>query len=76
MNLSRSAQHDAVSLVHSLARDDAPRCRTAGAQGVLIDKSEIRFISRQMGVNVEGRFRYVGKPTSCSCPKDLGRIES
>jgi polyisoprenoid-binding protein YceI len=29
----------------------------AGAQAVLIDKSEIRFISRQMGVNVEGRFR-------------------
>ena len=29
----------------------------AGAQGVLIDKSEIRFVSRQMGVNVEGRFR-------------------
>ena len=26
----------------------------AGAQGVLIDKSEIRFVSRQMGVNVEG----------------------
>ena len=31
----------------------------AGAQGVLIDKSEIRFISRQMGVNVEGRFRRI-----------------
>jgi polyisoprenoid-binding protein YceI len=30
---------------------------SAGAQGVLIDKSEIRFISRQMGANVEGRFR-------------------
>lgn len=30
---------------------------SAGAQGVLIDKSEIRFVSRQMGVNVEGRFR-------------------
>ena len=29
----------------------------AGAQAVLIDKSEIRFISKQMGVNVEGRFR-------------------
>jgi polyisoprenoid-binding protein YceI len=29
----------------------------AAAQGVLIDKSEIRFVSRQMGVNVEGRFR-------------------
>ena len=29
----------------------------ASAQGVLIDKSEIRFVSKQMGVNVEGRFR-------------------
>ena len=27
------------------------------AQGVLIDKSEIRFLSKQMGANVEGRFR-------------------
>jgi len=27
------------------------------AQGVLIDKSEIRFISKQMGAKVEGRFR-------------------
>ena len=29
----------------------------AGAQTVLYDKSEIRFVSRQMGVDVEGRFR-------------------
>ena len=29
----------------------------SGAQGLLIDKSEIRFVSKQMGVNVEGRFR-------------------
>ncbi len=29
----------------------------AGAEGVLIDKSEIRFVSKQMGVNVEGTFR-------------------
>jgi polyisoprenoid-binding protein YceI len=29
----------------------------AGAQGVLIDKSEIRFVSKQMGAAVEGRFR-------------------
>jgi len=29
----------------------------AAAQGVLIDKSEIRFVSKQMGVKVEGRFR-------------------
>ncbi len=29
----------------------------ADAQGLLIDKSEIRFVSKQLGVNVEGRFR-------------------
>ncbi len=29
----------------------------AAAQGVLIDRSEIRFVSKQMGVSVEGRFR-------------------
>ena len=29
----------------------------AAAQGVLIDRSEIRFVSKQMGANVEGRFR-------------------
>jgi polyisoprenoid-binding protein YceI len=28
----------------------------ASAQGVLADRSEIRFVSKQMGVNVEGRF--------------------
>ena len=30
---------------------------TAAAQGVLVDKSDIRFVAKQMGVNVEGRFR-------------------
>ena len=29
----------------------------ATAQGVQVDKSEIRFVSKQMGVNVDGRFR-------------------
>ena len=29
----------------------------AAAQGVLVDRSEIRFVSKQMGVAVEGRFR-------------------
>ena len=29
----------------------------AAAQGLVMDKSEIRFVSKQMGVNVEGRFR-------------------
>lgn len=29
----------------------------ASAQGVQIDKSDIRFLSRQMGVEIEGRFK-------------------
>jgi polyisoprenoid-binding protein YceI len=29
----------------------------AGAQGVLIDRSEIRFVAKQMGGGIEGRFR-------------------
>src|SRR6202158_1917468 len=47
----------------------------AGAQGVLIDQSEIRFISRQMGVNVEGRFRRWKGNIGCA-PKDLGRSKA
>lgn len=42
----------------------------SGAQGVLIDKSEIRFISRQMGANVEGRFRR-WRANIVFLPKDL-----
>jgi polyisoprenoid-binding protein YceI len=44
----------------------------ASAQGVLIDKSEIRFVSKQMGVNVEGRFRR-WKANVDFRPKDLAR---
>jgi len=47
----------------------------AGAQGVLIDKSEIRFLSRQMGVNVEGRFRK-WKANIVFLPKDLGHSKA
>ncbi len=47
----------------------------AGAQGVLIDKSEIRFVSRQMGVNVEGRFRK-WKANIAFMPKDLGHSKA
>jgi polyisoprenoid-binding protein YceI len=43
----------------------------AGAQGVLIDRSEIRFLSKQMGVNVEGRFRK-WKANIVFLPKDAG----
>lgn len=47
----------------------------AGAQGVLIDKSEIRFISKQMGANIEGRFRR-WKANIVFVPKDLGRSKA
>jgi len=47
----------------------------AGAQGVLIDKSEIRFQSKQMGANVEGRFRR-WKANIAFVPKDLGRSKA
>lgn len=44
----------------------------SSAQGVLIDKSEIRFVSKQLGVNVEGRFRK-WKANVDFRPKDLPR---
>ena len=47
----------------------------AGAQAVLIDKSEIRFMSRQMGVNVEGRFRK-WKANVDFRPKDLAKSKA
>ena len=47
----------------------------AGAQGVLIDKSEIRFITRQMGANVDGRFRR-WKANIVFVPKNLGRSKA
>jgi len=47
----------------------------AAAQGVLIDKSEIRFVSRQMGVNVEGRFRK-WKANIVFLPKELAKSKA
>src|SRR5664279_5440232 len=47
----------------------------AGAQGVLIDKSEIRFACKQMGVNVEGRFRK-WKANIVFLPKDLPKSKA
>lgn len=43
----------------------------AGAQGVLIDRSEIRFLSKQMGGSVEGRFRK-WKANIAFVPKEPG----
>jgi polyisoprenoid-binding protein YceI len=31
-------------------------CAPAGAQGVIVEKSEIRFVAKQLGAGVEGRF--------------------
>ena len=45
------------SFIPSLAAMLLAASGGASAQGVLIDKSDIRFVSKQMGVNVEGRFR-------------------
>lgn len=47
----------------------------AAAQGVLIEKSEIRFVSRQMGVNVEGRFRR-WKANIVFLPKELAKSKA
>src|SRR5215471_5509886 len=47
----------------------------AAAQGLLIDKSEIRFVSKQMGVNVEGRFRK-WKANIVFLPKDLAKSKA
>jgi polyisoprenoid-binding protein YceI len=47
----------------------------SGAQGLLIDKSEIRFVSKQMGVNVEGRFRK-WKANVVFLPKNLAKSKA
>ena len=44
----------------------------AAAQGVLVDRSEIRFMAKQMGVNVEGRFRK-WTANVVFLPKDLAK---
>jgi len=43
----------------------------ASGQGVLIDRSEIGFVSKQLGVNVEGRFRKWRANVDFR-PRDLG----
>jgi polyisoprenoid-binding protein YceI len=47
----------------------------AGAQGVLVDKSEIRFVAKQLGVNVEGRFRK-WKANVVFLPADLAKSKA
>jgi polyisoprenoid-binding protein YceI len=47
----------------------------ACAQGVLVDKSEIRFVGKQLGVNVEGRFRAF-KPNVVFLANDLAKSKA
>lgn len=47
----------------------------ANAQGVLVDQSEIRFVAKQLGVNVEGRFRK-WKADVVFLPQDLARSKA
>lgn len=47
----------------------------ASAQGVLVERSEIRFVLKQTGVNVEGRFRKWRANVDFR-PKDLARSKA
>ncbi|HTP46972.1 MAG TPA: YceI family protein [Casimicrobiaceae bacterium] len=47
----------------------------AHGQGLLADKSEIRFVSKQLGVNVEGRFRK-WRADIVFLPKDLAKSKA
>jgi len=47
----------------------------ADAQDVLVDKSEIRFVAKQLGVNVEGRFRK-WKANVVFLPADLAKSKA
>jgi len=47
----------------------------AAAQGVLVEKSEIRFVTRQLGVNFEGRFRN-WKANVIFLPKNLAKSKA
>jgi polyisoprenoid-binding protein YceI len=61
--------------VSSLLAAVALTARVAGAQDVLVDKSEIRFVAKQLGVNVDGRFRK-WKANVVFLPTDLARSKA
>jgi polyisoprenoid-binding protein YceI len=65
----------ARSLVLLLGLGALPFAQPALAQGVLVDKSEIRFVAKQLGVNVDGRFRK-WKADVVFLPKDLARSKA
>jgi polyisoprenoid-binding protein YceI len=59
----------------SLAAAVALAAPIAAAQDVLVDKSEIRFVAKQLGVNVEGRFRK-WKANVVFLPADLAKSKA
>jgi polyisoprenoid-binding protein YceI len=67
MNLSRLARLTVTAI--ALA---AP---SADAQDVMVDKSEIRFVAKQLGVNVDGRFRK-WKASVVFLPSDLAKSKA
>ena len=60
-----------VSFVAAMLLGTVP----AAAQGLLVEKSEIRFVSKQLGVNVEGRFRK-WKANVVFLPTDLAKSKA
>jgi polyisoprenoid-binding protein YceI len=63
------------ALVLTLAAALALTAPSAGAQDVLVEKSEIRFVAKQLGVNVEGRFRK-WKANVVFLPADLAKSKA
>jgi len=63
------------ALVLTLAAALTLTAPSAGAQDVLVEKSEIRFVAKQLGVNVEGRFRK-WKANVVFLPADLAKSKA
>ena len=63
------------SIAFALSFAVATAVSPAGAQDVLVDKSDIRFVAKQLGVNVEGRFRK-WKANIVFLPGDLAKSKA
>ena len=50
-------------------------CGPAAAQGVIVEKSEIRFVAKQLGAGVEGRFR-TWKADVALLPQDVAHSKA
>ena len=77
MSTKRNRRTQALwrSFIPSLGMLLLAASQAGGAQGLLIDKSEIRFVSKQLGVNVEGKFRK-WKANIVFLPRDLAKSKA